>query len=246
MSEGKPAVYTWTVTTGYGNSRFTVEACASRVEATGHMVLYGPDREPVFTAEPGQGCTVQRRPRAEAPPGEPAATNPAGDRVTAPGTPAPAPVGFAEFEESWANACADAWDDGQRRPAVLLPDFMWPGIASMINPVTREPVTVMRVRTFPVQNGPGDVDHWTSETVERVTHTATGKSAEAPTRDAAIGKLVRGLVEDGDISMNAARRIHGLEPVCMPEASQPGAGLLMKARQPAACCGEGLACSNCA
>jgi hypothetical protein len=201
LSEGKPPVYTWTVTTGHGNSSFTVEACASRIEATGHMVLYGPDREPVFTAEPGQGCTVQRRARAEVPPGEPAATNPAGDRVTAPGTPAPAPVGFA---------------------------------ASMINPVTREPVTV---RTFAEQNGPGDVDHWTSETVERVTHTATGKSAEAPTRDAAIGKLVRMLVEDGDIS---------LAPVDMPEAGQPGAGLFLKVRQPAACCGEGSACSNCA
>jgi hypothetical protein len=169
LPDGKPPVYTWTVTTGNGESSFTVEACASRIEATGHMVLYGPDREPVFTAEPGQRCTFQRRARAEAPAAEP--------------------------------------------------------------------------------EGP-PADHWTSETVERVTHTATGKSAEAPTRDEATGKLVRRLVEDGDISINAARRVHGLKPFDFPEADVPRAGLVAKASEAAGraagCCGEGVACPSCA
>lgn len=170
------------------------------------MVLKNADGNPVFTAEPGLGCTFERRERTgpETPAGLPC------DR--------PAPVSFAAFQDAWAKACADAWDDGQRRPAVLLPDFMWPALASMINPLTGEAAMVTRVRTFPVQNGPGDADHWTEETLVRVTHTVTGKSAEAPTRDEATGKLVRRLVEDGDVSVNAARRMHGLKPFDMPEA----------------------------
>lgn len=207
MSEGKPAVYTWTVTTGYGNSSFTVEACASRIEATGHMVLYGPDREPVFTVEPGSGCTFQRRARAEASAAAALVTMLTGE----------------EAETVKAVFRGEVSVDEGRRKLGLPP----------IEAPAGEP-------------GEPPADHWTSETVERVTHTATGKSAEAPTRDAAIGKLIRGLVVDGDISINVARRVYGLRPFDMPEASEPGAGLLMKARQAAACCGEGLACSNCA
>jgi hypothetical protein len=57
-------------------------------------------------------------------------------------------------------------------------------------------------------------DHWTVETVERVrvTHTQTGKSAEAPTRDEAVGRLVAELVTAGDISINAGRKALGLKP----------------------------------
>lgn len=200
MSEGKPPVYTWTVTTAAnGGSRFTVEACVSHIAETGHLVLYGPDREPVFTAEPGQGCTFQRRARVEA-------------------SAAAAFVSMLTGEEAETVKAVFrgevSVDDGRRKL----------GLPPIEAPAT-EP------------EGP-PADHWTSETVERVTHTATGKSAEAPTRDEATGKLVRRLVEDGDISINAARSMHGLKLFDIPEAGQRP----VRAR----CCGEGIACPNCA
>jgi hypothetical protein len=57
-------------------------------------------------------------------------------------------------------------------------------------------------------------DTWTVETVERIriTHLATGKYAEAPTCDEALGKLVMELVQCGDITINDARKAHGLPP----------------------------------
>lgn len=108
-----------------------MEAAHSDINSTGHMMPKNADGHPVFSAEPGLGCTFERR-----------------ERVS-PETPA---------------------------------------------------------------------DHWTEETLVRVTHTATGKSADAPTRDEAIGRLVRSLVEGGDVSINAARRMHGLKPFDVPEA----------------------------
>jgi hypothetical protein len=68
----------------------------------------------------------------------------------------PAPVSFADFEKAWDKACAGAWDDGLHSPAVLLPDFMWPGVAYMVNPVTGVWADVHRVSTFPVQNDMSD------------------------------------------------------------------------------------------
>lgn len=68
-----------------------------------------------------------------------------------------------------------------------------------------------------------DPDHWTVETVQRVkvTHTATGKSAEAPTRGEALGKLLVELLNSGDISINTARKAYGLKPFDFAEADQP-------------------------
>ena len=59
--------------------------------------------------------------------------------------------------------------------------------------------------------GPG-ADHWTIETVERVkvTHSQTGRSAEAPTRAEAFGALVAELVTAGEISINAGRNALGV------------------------------------
>ena len=225
MPGKSPPVYKFRVTHSGGQSCFDIEAAYSVVEDTGHMVLKNGAGHPVFTAEPGLGCAFERRERVAAVAGAPDCE--------------PGQVSFAEFEAAWAKACADAWDDGQHYPAVLLPDFMWPGVASMVNPVTGETATVTRVWTFPVQNKPGDEDHWTEETIVRLTHTATGKSAEAPTKDEAIGRLARRLDEDGDVSVNAARRMHGLELFGMPGAGQPDAFTPDAPR----CCGEGSGCA---
>lgn len=79
------------------------------------------------------------------------------------------------------------------------------------------PVTGGDVVSFPIP-GPvidtGDADQWTAETVHRVkvTHHATGKSAEGVTEDEAFGKLIRELIGSGDITINAGRVALGLEP----------------------------------
>ena len=65
---------------------------------------------------------------------------------------------------------------------------------------------------------PPGPDHWTVETVERVkvTHTQTGRSAEAPTRAEAFGVLVAELVTAGEISINAGRDAVGFESDSRP------------------------------
>lgn len=65
----KPAapLYSWAVSHSNGMTAFTMEAAYSVIEDTGHMVLKGADHNPVFTAEPGLGCTFERRGRAETP-----------------------------------------------------------------------------------------------------------------------------------------------------------------------------------
>ena len=65
MPDKTPAVYRWAVGLADG-SRFHVDACIAVTEDTGHMALIGPEREPVFLAEPGTGCTFTRQARAEA------------------------------------------------------------------------------------------------------------------------------------------------------------------------------------
>lgn len=59
-------------------------------------------------------------------------------------------------------------------------------------------------RKRPPVPGPDD---WSVETVERVkvTHLATGRSAEAPTQSEAVGKLIAGLVTDGDTTIGGPR-----------------------------------------
>ena len=54
-------VYKWSVAHSGGQFAFTVEAAYSVIEDSGHMVLKGADHNPVFTAEPGLGCTFERR-----------------------------------------------------------------------------------------------------------------------------------------------------------------------------------------
>ena len=66
MPEKTPPSYMWAVTHSGSTVRFNVEAAYSDVEDTGHMVLKNPDGNPVFTAEPGLGCTFQRGARAGA------------------------------------------------------------------------------------------------------------------------------------------------------------------------------------
>ena len=63
MTGKSPALYKWRVTHSGGESFFEVEAAYSCVEETGHMVLKNADGNPVFTAEPGIGCTFERRER---------------------------------------------------------------------------------------------------------------------------------------------------------------------------------------
>jgi hypothetical protein len=61
-------------------------------------------------------------------------------------------------------------------------------------------------------------DHWTVETVKhvKVTHDATGKTAEAATEDEAFGRLVRELIASGDITINAGRSALGMPPYQFP------------------------------
>jgi hypothetical protein len=61
MPEKAPPLYRWAVTHSGGTSAFTVNAAYAVVEDGGHMVLKGSDHNPVFVAEPGLGCTFERR-----------------------------------------------------------------------------------------------------------------------------------------------------------------------------------------
>lgn len=61
MPEKTPPVYQWAVTFRDIVGHLTVEAAYSVIEDSGHMVLKGADHNPVFTAEPGLGCTFERR-----------------------------------------------------------------------------------------------------------------------------------------------------------------------------------------
>ena len=70
MPDNKPPVYKWTVTHSGGTACFDVEAAYSVIEDSGHMVLKGVDHNPVFTAEPGLGCTFERRARVASPSAE--------------------------------------------------------------------------------------------------------------------------------------------------------------------------------
>lgn len=66
MPEKKPPLYQWIVMHSGGDVRMKVDAAYSDVEPTGHMVLKNPDGNPVFTAEPGLGCTFERLAPVEA------------------------------------------------------------------------------------------------------------------------------------------------------------------------------------
>lgn len=66
MPDKTPPAYLWSVTLRDAPGRLTVEAAYSDVEPTGHMVLKAASGNPVFTAEPGMGCTFERRGRADA------------------------------------------------------------------------------------------------------------------------------------------------------------------------------------
>lgn len=73
-------------------------------------------------------------------------------------------------------------------------------------------------------------DYWTVDRVERVrvSHPATGKSAEAPTEDEAFGRLTRELARDGDITIGGPRRQPPMPPpgahtLPGPFAMTPGA-----------------------
>lgn len=74
---------------------------------------------------------------------------------------------------------------------------------------------------------PPDPDHWTVEHVERVrvTHNATGKSAEAATQDEAVGRLISELLASGDITINGARQAQGMKPAPFPEEVTAPAGV---------------------
>ena len=55
-----------------------------------------------------------------------------------------------------------------------------------------------------------DADSWDVDTVRvRVTHHATGKSAEGATREEAFGELVGELLRSGDIAISAGRKARG-------------------------------------
>ena len=66
-NEKNPPLYKWLVKHSGATLSFEVEAAYSVVEDSGHMVLKGADHNPVFTAEPGIGCTFERRGRVTAP-----------------------------------------------------------------------------------------------------------------------------------------------------------------------------------
>jgi hypothetical protein len=59
----------------------------------------------------------------------------------------------------------------------------------------------------------GTADNWQVETRVRVTHLPTGKTADAPTQDEALGRLVRELTAAGDITINDGRAALGIAPV---------------------------------
>jgi len=75
MPDNPPPVYKWAVTLAnatLGGSAFEIEAAYPVIEDTGHMVLKDAGHKPVFSAEPGLGCTFERRARVT----DPAADNP--------------------------------------------------------------------------------------------------------------------------------------------------------------------------
>jgi hypothetical protein len=55
-----PRTYKWSVTHSAGPAAFEVDAAYSVIEE-GHMVLKDADHKPVFTAQPGMGCTFERK-----------------------------------------------------------------------------------------------------------------------------------------------------------------------------------------
>jgi len=61
-----------------------------------------------------------------------------------------APADFADFTAAWEKACIKAWDaeDGHWSPTVTLPDFLWPRVAAVINPVTGKPAEIRRTAAF--------------------------------------------------------------------------------------------------
>ena len=72
MPNNPPPVYKWNVTHSGGTVSFDVEAAYPVIEDSGHMVLKDADHKPVFSAEPGLGCTFKRNGLAT----DPAADNP--------------------------------------------------------------------------------------------------------------------------------------------------------------------------
>lgn len=63
---------------------------------------------------------------------------------------ATAPAAFDAYRAAWTQACAAAWDADLGEPAAVLPDFLWPRLTELVNPVTGAPVTIQRVKAFPV------------------------------------------------------------------------------------------------
>jgi hypothetical protein len=63
-----------------------------------------------------------------------------------------APVSFETFMEHWRTACVEAWDKDEARaePRAVLPDWLWPKVAGLVNPVTQTRVTIERIASFPL------------------------------------------------------------------------------------------------
>jgi hypothetical protein len=61
----------------------------------------------------------------------------------------PAPVSFDDLLAAWHKVCVKAWDDDAHwEPSVTLPDFLWPHVAAMVNPVTGNLVQIRRATAF--------------------------------------------------------------------------------------------------
>jgi len=52
------------------------------------------------------------------------------------------------FMQAFASACARAWNDGHKKVTVTLPEGVFPEIASLQSPVTRDIVGIIRVPMF--------------------------------------------------------------------------------------------------
>lgn len=57
-------------------------------------------------------------------------------------------IPFDDFYLAWADACLAAWKEKRTSPTVTLPDVLFPHLAELQNPVTRQMVPIQRIPTF--------------------------------------------------------------------------------------------------
>jgi hypothetical protein len=65
----------------------------------------------------------------------------------------PSPYTLGAFLDAYYEACKKMWDDAEpsavrHQPSITLPEGLWPDLARVVNPITRELTPVQRVPMF--------------------------------------------------------------------------------------------------